>query len=148
MIIVTAGGPQLPTALLRQLAIGGRLIIPVGDTPRLQRLVRVTRTAEDKFEDEDLGGVQFVPLIGAEGWEPSLIKSERHSARGRSSSVAKLIRESAEPIDRIDTADIDSLLDRIGNARVVLLGEATQRNLRILSDAGAHHEGIDPAARV
>jgi len=126
VIIVTAGGPQVPTSLLHQLAIGGRLIIPVGDAPRLQRLVRVTRIAEEKFEDEDLGEVQFVPLIGAEGWEPGLVTRERRVARSsRPATVAKLIRESAEPITGIDTADIGSLLQRIGGARVVLLGEAT-----------------------
>jgi protein-L-isoaspartate(D-aspartate) O-methyltransferase len=126
VIIVTAGGPQVPTSLLHQLAIGGRLIIPVGDAPRLQRLVRVTRIAEERFEDEDLGEVQFVPLIGAEGWEPGSVTPERGAARSsRPATVAKLIRESAEPINNIDTADIGSLLERIGGARVVLLGEAT-----------------------
>jgi protein-L-isoaspartate(D-aspartate) O-methyltransferase len=126
VIIVTAGGPQVPTALLHQLAIGGRLIIPVGDTPRLQRLVRVTRIAEEKFEDEDLGEVQFVPLIGAEGWEPGLVTPERRSTgSSRPGTVAKLIRESAEPISSIETADVGSLLERVGGARVVLLGEAT-----------------------
>ena len=49
VIIVTAGGPQVPKPLLQQLAIGGRLIIPVGETSRLQRLVRVTRTRQDQF---------------------------------------------------------------------------------------------------
>jgi protein-L-isoaspartate(D-aspartate) O-methyltransferase len=126
VIIVSAGGPQVPTSLLHQLAIGGRLVIPVGDTPRLQRLVRVTRVAEEKFEDEDLGEVQFVPLIGAEGWEPGLVTPARRSARSSGpGTVAKLIRESAEPISSIDTADVGSLLERIGGARVVLLGEAT-----------------------
>jgi protein-L-isoaspartate(D-aspartate) O-methyltransferase len=126
VIIVTAGGPQVPTGLLHQLAIGGRLIIPVGDTPRLQRLVRVTRIAEEKFEDEDLGEVQFVPLIGAEGWEPGLVTPERRSTgSSRPGTVAKLIRESAEPISSIETADVGSLLERVGGARVVLLGEAT-----------------------
>jgi protein-L-isoaspartate(D-aspartate) O-methyltransferase len=126
VIIVTAGGPQVPTSLLHQLAIGGRLIIPVGDAPRVQRLVRVTRIAEERFEDEDLGTVQFVPLIGAEGWEPGSVTRERRAARSsRPATVAKLIRESAEPINGIDTVDIGSLLERIGGARVVLLGEAT-----------------------
>src|SRR5208282_923107 len=43
VIVVTAGGPQVPKPLLEQLAVGGRLIIPVGESSRLQRLVRVTR---------------------------------------------------------------------------------------------------------
>jgi len=68
-ILVTAAGPRVPTSLLAQLAPGGRLVMPVGEDPELQRLVRVTRAGEDRFEREDLGAVRFVPLIGAEGWD-------------------------------------------------------------------------------
>jgi protein-L-isoaspartate(D-aspartate) O-methyltransferase len=68
VIMVTAGGPEAPRSLLNQLAIGGRLVIPIGPTPRLQRLVRVVRRDADHFERKDLGAVQFVPLVGAEGW--------------------------------------------------------------------------------
>lgn len=67
-IVVAAGGPEVPPTLLAQLAIGGRLVIPVG-TSDAQRLVRVTRVAERAYRHEDLGSVVFVPLIGAEGWE-------------------------------------------------------------------------------
>lgn len=67
-IIVTAGGPDVPLPLREQLATGGRLVIPVGDDPHWQRLLRITRVAEDRFEREDLGGVAFVPLIGERGW--------------------------------------------------------------------------------
>lgn len=65
-IIVAAGGPDVPRALLDQLAIGGRLVIPVG-TGRAQELVRVTRADKTEYRREDLGAVQFVPLIGARG---------------------------------------------------------------------------------
>jgi protein-L-isoaspartate(D-aspartate) O-methyltransferase len=67
-IVVTAGGPDVPRSLVRQLAIGGRLVMPVGSTQWSQRLVRVIRTGEDTFEREALEDVAFVPLIGAEGW--------------------------------------------------------------------------------
>jgi protein-L-isoaspartate(D-aspartate) O-methyltransferase len=67
-IIVTAGGPRVPSALLDQLAIGGRLIMPVGSAQRFQHLERVTRTGKDTYEHEDLEDVAFVPLIGKEGW--------------------------------------------------------------------------------
>jgi protein-L-isoaspartate(D-aspartate) O-methyltransferase len=67
-ILVTAGGPRVPEALLRQLAVGGRLIMPVGPEPRSQRFVRVTRTDAHEYEHENLEYVAFVPLIGAEGW--------------------------------------------------------------------------------
>jgi protein-L-isoaspartate(D-aspartate) O-methyltransferase len=67
-IVVTAGGPQVPQSLLAQLSVGGRLVMPVGSTPRVQRLLRVVRAGEATYEREDLGDVAFVPLIGAEGW--------------------------------------------------------------------------------
>jgi protein-L-isoaspartate(D-aspartate) O-methyltransferase len=68
-IVVAAGGPDVPQALLKQLAIGGRLVIPVGREQRSQRLVRVTRVEEDAYDRENFGHVRFVPLIGEQGWE-------------------------------------------------------------------------------
>ncbi len=64
-ISVAAAGPEVPPALLEQLAIGGRLVMPVGQVGDLevQRLVRVTRRGRAEYETEDLGGVQFVPLV-------------------------------------------------------------------------------------
>lgn len=67
-IVVAAGAPTVPDSLLAQLAIGGRLVIPIGSTPRRQQLVRVVRKGEHEFVTEVLCGVVFVPLIGAEGW--------------------------------------------------------------------------------
>jgi len=67
-IVVTAGGPRVPKTLLDQLAVGGRLVMPVGPAARHQRLVRVTRTDVHEYQYEDLEEVAFVPLIGAEGW--------------------------------------------------------------------------------
>ena len=61
-IIVSAGGPAVPQALKQQLAIGGRLVIPVGPAEE-QRLIRLTRTGEDTFRQDDLGAVRFVKLI-------------------------------------------------------------------------------------
>ncbi|MCC6993143.1 MAG: protein-L-isoaspartate(D-aspartate) O-methyltransferase [Deltaproteobacteria bacterium] len=112
-IAVAAGGPRVPEALLEQLSIGGRLVIPVGPQGA-QRLVRVVRVARDDYQQTDLGGVQFVPLIGAQGWRSA-----------RSPGVARLVAESAEPIASIEGAELGGLLERIGDARVVLLGEAT-----------------------
>jgi protein-L-isoaspartate(D-aspartate) O-methyltransferase len=68
-IVVAAGGPEVPQALLDQLAAGGRLVIPIGPDPRTQNLVRVRRRADGSFLREDLGAVRFVPLIGAQGWK-------------------------------------------------------------------------------
>ena len=67
-IIVSAGGPDIPAPLRDQLAIGGRLVIPVGPDRGTQRLIRLTRTSDSDFEQDDLGPVAFVPLIGAAGW--------------------------------------------------------------------------------
>ena len=67
-IIVSAGGPEVPNSLLEQLEIGGRLVMPVGNHLRRQELVRIDRIAEHQFERTKLGRVQFVPLVGSEGW--------------------------------------------------------------------------------
>ena len=66
-ILVAAGGPAIPQPLVAQLKIGGRLVVPVGDTREAQRLVRVTRTSTGSRE-EDHGACAFVPLIGQHGW--------------------------------------------------------------------------------
>lgn len=67
-IIVSAGSPAIPDALKRQLAISGRLVIPVGLDGRGQMLTRLIRRTEDAFESECLVPVSFVPLIGRYGW--------------------------------------------------------------------------------
>jgi len=66
-ILVAAGGPDVPEPLLAQLKVGGRLVIPTGQTRESQRLVRVIRT-EEGYEREDHGACAFVPLIGHYGW--------------------------------------------------------------------------------
>jgi protein-L-isoaspartate(D-aspartate) O-methyltransferase len=65
-ILVAAGGPEIPEPLVAQLATGGRLVIPVGDTER-QTLVRVIKTQTGR-EVEEHGLCQFVKLIGRHGW--------------------------------------------------------------------------------
>jgi protein-L-isoaspartate(D-aspartate) O-methyltransferase len=65
-IVVGAGAPEVPQPLVDQLAIGGRLVIPVGDR-YLQRIVTVTRTARGTKTDDGIGCV-FVPLLGEHGW--------------------------------------------------------------------------------
>ncbi|WP_223649787.1 protein-L-isoaspartate(D-aspartate) O-methyltransferase [Hymenobacter psoromatis] len=69
-ILVTAGAPALPPALLRQLRVGGRLVVPVGSAdPGQQQLLRITREGPDTFTREELGDCRFVPLRGAAGWQ-------------------------------------------------------------------------------
>ncbi|MGE3468036.1 MAG: protein-L-isoaspartate(D-aspartate) O-methyltransferase [Pyrinomonadaceae bacterium] len=66
-ILVAAGGPEIPEPLVRQLKMGGRLVIPIGDQQRAQELIRVTRT-EGTNKVENFGPCAFVPLIGEHGW--------------------------------------------------------------------------------
>ena len=67
-IVVTASGPQIPSPLREQLSIGGRLVIPVGQTADSQELVRLHRVSEKEMRRENLGSVRFVPLVGKGGW--------------------------------------------------------------------------------
>ncbi|MFV1958528.1 MAG: protein-L-isoaspartate(D-aspartate) O-methyltransferase [Planctomycetota bacterium] len=67
-ILVSAGAPDVPEALLGQLAEGGRLVLPVGASTWDQRLVRVTADGRGGWRRETLGGVRFVPLLGEQGW--------------------------------------------------------------------------------
>jgi protein-L-isoaspartate(D-aspartate) O-methyltransferase len=66
-IIVSAGAPFIPQALLGQLKWGGRLVIPVGSRWQ-QELVKVTRRLEGN-EIVNLGACYFVPLVGRDAWE-------------------------------------------------------------------------------
>jgi protein-L-isoaspartate(D-aspartate) O-methyltransferase len=68
VIIVTAGGPRVPPALLAQLAVGGRLVMPVGSDQFSQQLVRLSRAPDGTLLEQQLEAVAFVPLIGAAGW--------------------------------------------------------------------------------
>jgi protein-L-isoaspartate(D-aspartate) O-methyltransferase len=138
-IIVSAGGPHVPEALKQQLALGGRLVVPVGEFG-YQTLIRVRRTGEKEFEEEDFGAVAFVPLIGEEGWaepereerakldaEPSgfasglLVPAKR--ALTIHTRISKLMEEAAEPFG--DLHELCDLVERFSDRRVVLLGEAT-----------------------
>jgi protein-L-isoaspartate(D-aspartate) O-methyltransferase len=139
-ILVSAGGPKVPEPLKRQLAIGGRLVIPVGRDVH-QTLLLVRRIGEDEFEEEDYGAVSFVPLIGVEGWvepEPAKKKTEVDAessgfaqgliapatrAKTVRTRLSHLIAEAAEPFGDLD--ELARLAERFAHKRVVLLGEAT-----------------------
>jgi len=66
-IMVTAAAPEVPTDLLAQLAIGGRMVIPVGSR-YVQDLYQITR-GKKKNKIKNLGGCRFVALIGKDAWE-------------------------------------------------------------------------------
>jgi len=65
-IIVTAGAPEIPAVLVNQLAVGGRMVIPVGNQYS-QDLIRLVRD-ERGIHQVNLGGCRFVKLIGEHGW--------------------------------------------------------------------------------
>lgn len=140
-IVVTAGGPRVPEALLEQLADGGRLVIPVGPETRGQELIRVRRDG-NTFDEEDLGAVRFVPLVGVQGFageeaaaiaEPMTVPLSggaparivatplAHTPHG----VSALIAEVTQSFASITQAEVGPLLERIGDCQVVLLGEAS-----------------------
>lgn len=127
-ILVAAGGPRIPETLKRQLKTGGRLIIPVGSEARAEELVRVTRLSHDEYKTEDIADVRFVPLVGEEGWPeaetPSPAKRPA-TPKPRDRNLASIVADCAEAFPSIEAADLSPLLKRIGDARVVLIGEAT-----------------------
>ncbi|MDT3685896.1 MAG: protein-L-isoaspartate(D-aspartate) O-methyltransferase [Pseudorhodoplanes sp.] len=126
-IVVAAGGPKVPDALKLQLKVGGRLVIPVGSDPNVQELVRITRVSEQDFKREDLADVRFVPLVGEEGWAPprAAPAAKGPFVRIGRETLAQQIGNACERMPSVDTASLEPLLKRIGDARVVLLGEAT-----------------------
>ena len=123
-IVVAAGGPKIPESLRTQLKIGGRLVIPIGSNARAQELVRVTRVTKDEYRREDLADVRFVPLLGQEGWAAPA-QEARRIIKTREQPLEQAIANTAETFDSIESADLSPLLERIGEARVVLLGEAS-----------------------
>jgi len=66
-IIVTAGAPFVPEILLKQLKIGGILVIPVGDE-NSQKMVTVIRVSETDYDKIELDTFRFVPLVGDQAW--------------------------------------------------------------------------------
>src|SRR5207244_2417499 len=151
-IAVAAGGPVIPQALLDQLAVGGRLVMPVtSPTGFGQSLVRVLRLTENDYEKEELEKVSFVPLIGAyghaaEGDKAVVLVGPTLAKPGTATAAARLVREVAEPLSGVDDGRIDSLVERLASARIVLLGESThgtsefyRMRARITQALIAHH---------
>nr|WP_250811378.1 protein-L-isoaspartate(D-aspartate) O-methyltransferase [Neorhizobium tomejilense] len=125
-IVVAAGGPAVPEALKEQLAIGGRLVIPVGGEFS-QTLCKVIRHTATSYEESNLGAVMFVPLIGEQGWAEDGRRSASNHKPGicRKQSLPAMIAEAAEDLPDFDDPAFGRLFDRFGDRRVVLLGEAS-----------------------
>jgi protein-L-isoaspartate(D-aspartate) O-methyltransferase len=124
-ILVAAAGSAVPQALKDQLDIGGRLVMPVGEDGAEQRLIKIVRTDATHFEEEDLGGVMFVPLVAQD-------VEARRPAEPRSFEpppaplpLPAAIRAAAEPLPDPDDPAFGAVFDRFAGARVVLLGEAS-----------------------
>jgi protein-L-isoaspartate(D-aspartate) O-methyltransferase len=125
-IAVAASGPRAPVALLDQLVYHGRLVMPIGQEDAGQVLVRITRESATEYTEEELAVVRFVPLIGEQAfWAKPLLITAKPSTPDEDFALAKLVRECAEPIANLESRSIQGLLERIGRARVVLLGEST-----------------------
>ncbi|MEX1032218.1 MAG: protein-L-isoaspartate(D-aspartate) O-methyltransferase, partial [Cellvibrionaceae bacterium] len=128
-ILVAAGGPEVPRALKEQLSIGGKLIIPVGSSASRQSLMRITREGESDYHEEHLIDVRFVPLVGKSGWQNLEQKSSTPGPAPavvrRDRSLAELIADEAQTIGNLESVDLAPLLERIGDARLVLIGEAS-----------------------
>ena len=105
-------------------------MIPVGADQHVQELARVTRISQGEYRREDLADVRFVPLLGEEGWAPEeagpvRVRHTPPTGAFSQETLVKKIADAAEPFGSIDTVDLGPLLERIGDARIVLLGEAT-----------------------
>jgi protein-L-isoaspartate(D-aspartate) O-methyltransferase len=130
-ILVSGGASFVPEVLKNQLARGGRMVVPVGLDPRGQELVRVTRHDRGQFVQEDLADLRFVPLIGNQGWEgeppePDIGAAQILPAPAKPpGTLPGLIARHAEVFESVATADLAPLVDRIGDRRVVLIGEAS-----------------------
>ena len=67
-IIVTAGAPSINKNLFKQLSIGGKLVMPIGDKDT-QEMHIITKISEKDFKLKKFPNFKFVPLIGMDGWE-------------------------------------------------------------------------------
>ena len=126
-IVVSAGGPRVPERLKEQLAIGGRLVIPVGEESKYQNLLKITRKAENEYDEDDLGPVMFVPLVGEQGWAEDGRRSASNHVPGhtRGQSLPQMIADAAERLPEFDDPAFGEMFDRFGDRRIVLLGEAS-----------------------
>jgi protein-L-isoaspartate(D-aspartate) O-methyltransferase len=67
-ILAAASGSHIPQPLIDQLATGGRIVMPLGNSGSHQQLIKAVKMPDGSLRRSDLGGVRFVPLIGQEGW--------------------------------------------------------------------------------
>jgi len=119
-ILVSAAGWSIPDVLRRQLKIGGKMVLPVGKKYDIQKLLCIQRVSKERFIEKEHGSVRFVPLVGSAGWDSRLAPQVKSNG-----TLPKLIHEVAIPFDDIYGDHLDGLIERIGESRIVLIGEAT-----------------------
>lgn len=122
-ILVAARINEVPKALTAQLAIGGRLIVPVGDED-IQQLRCIKRVGEDRWESRDITPVRFVPLLkGVVPADGTRAASDHRPAR--SLSVPELIAERCIPLPEVTDQDFAAAFDTFADKRIVMLGESS-----------------------
>lgn len=114
-IFVNPGGAELVGALKAQLALGGLMVLPAGADPAVQELIRLTRKGPEDFTVEDMADIRVAPLA-AQAARLAVMQPPK---------AVQAIAAACEQFDTVDSANLEPLLARIGDARVVLLGEAT-----------------------
>lgn len=122
-VLVAARGIEVPEALKRQLATGGRLVIPIGDEA-VQQLRCIVRTGQETWQSHDIAPVRFVPLLpGAVPENGSRAASNHVPARAK--TLPELIADAAIPLGEIEDAGFAAAFDRFADRRVVMLGESS-----------------------
>ena len=141
-ILAAAAGPAIPETWQEQLAVGGRLLMPRGDRASRQRLIKVTKTGPKTYEEEDLGDVMFVPLIGALGWngDGSMSQPVKEARPQQEPSIPELLREAAEPLPDFDDPAFGRMFD--GSPMRGAPRRSEPWHLGILPRSRCHHERL------
>jgi len=121
VILVAARDEEIPRPLLDQLAVGGRLVMPVGPED-VQSLRLVTRTGAEDWREEDLGPVRFVPLVSSPGASGTVANAAQPAP---DLPLPELIAQAAFPLPQLDDPSFAAPFDRYADRRIVMLGEAS-----------------------
>ena len=129
-ILISGAISHIPLSLTDQLGARGRLVAPIGTDPRAQEIVRVLKDERGHCTREPLADVRFVPVIGERGIESETLAVAPRPRVIRSgipgdASLPALITRFGESFDTLDEAPLDRLVERIGDRRLVLIGEAS-----------------------
>lgn len=123
-IFVNPGGSEFVGALKTQLTVGGRMVVSAGTDPAVRELICVTRTGADSYTIEDIADVRVAPL-DVEAQRLRMRETGPTFAGPVAATLPQTISRAVEQFDAIESANLDPLLERIGDARVVLIGEAS-----------------------